>query len=225
MSRKPGRLSIGEAHSVRMAWLTAFFATLVLVALLGVARSAQAATAPTGDLVPFDLIEELDGEEESESEEGEEESEGSCAEETEEVEGCEAQTSTEGPQECVLSSVSATVSANPAKDTVRLVLRYSTAAPVAVGVALSLHGGKGSLNLGTDTARFGRSGVFRQTERLSDKETAKVVAARAFTVRVRAINTPSYCHRFFDRRLNAKRTSSGRLRWTEPSSAPSRDSR
>jgi hypothetical protein len=219
MSRKPGRLPIAEAHATRVAWWAAFLATLALVALLGMARSAQASATPPAGVLTFDLIEELDGEGESEAEESEGEIEGSCAEETEEVEGCEAEASQEGPQECLLSSVDATVLTKPASDRVRLVVRYSTFSPATVGVALSLRGGKGSLNLGTDTARFGRSGVFRQTAHLSEKQMAKVVVATEFRVRVRAVNTPSYCHRFFDRRLTGKRHRGSSLIWTDSSSS------
>ena len=36
------------------------------------------------------------------------------------------------------------------------------------------------------------------------------------TVELQAVNTPSYCHRYFDQKLTMKRASGGGLTWSEP---------
>lgn len=147
-------------------------------------QAAQAQTLPAGEpgtvLAAAPPAEE-DQPPEAEKEEGEEEIE-----------------------ECTLSSAEASVSANLESDTVRLVVRYRTFSPAAVAIECRLHGGGGSLSLGRSTRRFSRSGVFRETERLSASRMAKVMAAREFTVELRAVNSPGFCRDLFDQRLSAR---------------------
>lgn len=216
----------GSPISIKLAWWAGFVATLVLVFALAQAKSAHAVTvpAPLGNLVTI-----LDEEAEDEAEAGADEEEGweygECevfGEGEEEEEFCEEAEPEEGtPSECLLNSAEATVSVVPARDTLRLAVRYTARAPATVAVEYYLRGGKGQLRLGEDRKRFERQGTFRSTERLSDSQMAKVAAARNFTVELGAVNTPRYCHRYFDQKLTVKRTSGGGLTWSEPAARAS----
>lgn len=212
----------GSPIAIKLAWWAGFLATLVLVFALAQAKSAHAALslpAPAASLVVLDEELEDEFEEGAEDEEDWEYEEG-CevfGEGEEEEEICEEVEEEEGPpSECLLSSAEATVSALPARDTLRLSVRYTSRAPAAVKVEYSLRGGKGSLRLGEERKRFNRQGTFRASERLSDPEMARVVAARSFTVELQAVNTPRSCHRYFDQKLTVKRASGGGLTWSEP---------
>ncbi len=44
--RRRATAASDEATAIRFAWWTAFFATLTLIAVLGIAKSAQALTVP-----------------------------------------------------------------------------------------------------------------------------------------------------------------------------------
>lgn len=213
----------GSPLAIKLAWWAGFLATLVLVFALAQAKSAQALTLPApAEAIAGAFDEEAEDEapEEDENEDGWEYGEEECevfGEGEEEEEICEEVESEEGtPPECLLSSAEATVAAIPARDTLRLSIRHTARAPVVVKVGYSLRGGKGSLRLGEDRKRFNRKGTFRATERLSDPQMAKVLAARSFTVELQAVNTPRYCHRYFDQKLTVKRASGGGLTWSEP---------
>jgi hypothetical protein len=178
------------------------------VTLPGVPGALPSITIPDPEEEPEEAEEDEDGWEYEECEVGE-------AEDEEEVE-CEEELEEATPPECLLSSAVATVSASPARDVVRLSLRYTARSSAAVTVGIRLHGNKGALKLGVDQKRFKRAGVFRQTERLSDAQMKRVVAAKDFTVELAAVNTPRYCHRYFDRHLTVKRASGAALTWSEP---------
>lgn len=216
----------GSPIAIKLAWWAGFLATLVLVFALAQAKSAHALTLPAPvDSVLAAVDDEAEAEEaEDENEDGweyEEECE-VVGEGEEEEELCEEVEGEDGtPPECLLSSAEATVSAVPARDTLRLSVRYTARSPAAVKVEYWLRGGKGPLRLGEDRKRFNRQGTFRSTERLSDSQMAKVVAARNFTVELQAVNTPRYCHRYFDQKLTTKRTSGGGLTWSEPAARAS----
>lgn len=209
--------------AIKLAWWAGFLATLALVFALAQAQSARALTlpGPAGSLVASLDDEGDDGASEDEDEdeagwESEEECE-TFGEGAEEEEFCEAAEDEDGtPPECLLSSAEATVSAVPARDTLRLAIRYTARTPAAVKIEYSLRGGKGSLRLGADQRRFNRQGTFRISERLGASQMAKVIAARSFTVKLQAVNTPRYCHRYFDQKLSVRRTSGGGLTWSEP---------
>lgn len=49
MRRKPGALTEHESHLIKIAWWVSFLATIAIVAILGMVRSAQAATLSLGD--------------------------------------------------------------------------------------------------------------------------------------------------------------------------------
>jgi hypothetical protein len=211
----------GSPVAIKLAWWAGFLATLVLVFALAQAKSAHALTLPAPAnslLAAFD--EEIEDEEAEDEGDDDWEYEEECevvGEGEEEEEICEEVEGEDGtPPECLLSSAEATVSAVPARDTLRLSVRYTARSPAAVKVEYWLRGSKGSLQLGEDRKRFNRQGTFRSAERLSDPQMTKVVAARNFTVELQAVNTPGYCHRYFDQKLTMKRTSGGGLTWSEP---------
>jgi hypothetical protein len=222
MRRKTASFDHHHPHSAtRIAWWVSFLVTLALVFALGLAKSAQALTLPAGAgpvvaVVLPDAEEETEEGDEAGSEEGWEFEECELGED-EEVETCEEGEGEEGtPPECLLSSAEATVSASPAHDTVRLAVRYTARTSAAVKIDFELRGRRGALSLGADQKRFSRAGVFRQTERLSEAQMAKVVAAKSFTVELQAVNTPRYCHRYFDRSLTVRRSNGGALTWSAP---------
>ena len=215
----------GSPLAIKLAWWTGFLATLVLVFALAQAKSAQALTLPApAEALAGALASEAEDEGEAPDEDegegdweyGEEECE-VFGEGEEEEEFCEEVEGEDGtPPECLLSSAEATVSAIPARDTLRLSVRYTARSPAAVKVEYWLRGGKGPLRLGEDRKRFNRKGTFRATERLSDPQMRKVLAARSFTVELQAVNTPRYCHRYFDQKLTVRRASGAGLTWSEP---------
>jgi hypothetical protein len=215
MRRKPVPASERDAHAARVAWWAAFLATLAMVAVLGMAQSAQALGVPAAGegaatlLLPADEELELEGEasegEEFEVEECEVGADGECVVEPE----------PETPPECLLSSASATVSAAANQDRVRLQVRYTTTAPTAVVVDYGLHGSKGSLFLGSEKKRFGREGVLRLTKSLTEAQMAKVMAAKAFTVRLRVAAAPRYCQSLFEHQLNVRRATPAGLAWQQ----------
>jgi len=173
---------------------------LLLLSVLLAATSAQASLLPLPDQAqPFLAADEEEGE--SEEDEGETEvaeESGTCTiEDEEDVQLCaeiarEERESAEA-EECVLEGASATVVANPGKRRLRLTLRYRTLKPSAVTVTASLRGAKGSLLLGTDQARFHRSGVYRDTFTLAEKQVKKALGAREVNVDLHAVNTPPSC--------------------------------
>jgi hypothetical protein len=214
MRRKPVPLAARESHTLRFAWWVSFLATLVLIALLGLARSAQAETVadPLLSAVVLPTAPEAEEEAETAEEDGEEveeceveEDEDECAEEAEEETG----------EECILKSAEATVLVLPDRDKVKLTLRYTTFSPAVVSVRYGLRGGKGRLKMGGDSRRFGHRGVFRETEKLSEAEMAKTKAATEFEVGAYAVNAPGYCHQLFDRKLTARHASHGTIAWTD----------
>jgi hypothetical protein len=211
-------------------WLTASLA-LVVVALLAATGPIRGAAArelpmagPAGAFDPLAHEDEADSEEEGDAgEEGEESDdcefedealEEACeeAEEEREVEGAEA-------EECRLESAEATVAAVPGRNQVRLTVRYRTFEPSAVAIDLGLRGGRGALDLGTDTVHFGRAGALHTAQTLTDPQMARAMAAREFTVGIHALNTPSFCADDFERHLTARKGSGAGLQWSDPGAA------
>lgn len=185
---------------------------LPLLALLCFAAPAQALSPSPPDLhLPlFDLAEE-EVELEAEVSEDEEIEIEECLDEEEEC--GEEEAGTEVPPECVLTSAEPVVLAAANRDLVRLQVRYTTASPTQVALAYGLHGGKGALYLGEEKKRFGKRGVLRLKEELSEAQMEKVMAARSFTVRLRVLDAPRHCQPFFDRQLDLRRTTPSGLSW------------
>jgi hypothetical protein len=223
-----------RARAVRFAWTVSFLATLALVAILSLARSAQALslTAPPSLAVPVAL---QSGEDEEEVEVEEEEFEEEECEDGEEE--CDrgsgsgdngggssggggggnggGEAAPEAPRECLLSSARVTISASADKNRLRLLVHYSIASPAIVVVEYGLHGSKGSLFLGDARERFARRGALHLTKRLTDAQMAKVLAAKGFTVRLHVLVAPSYCHPFFERQLDVRSMTPRGLSWSQ----------
>jgi hypothetical protein len=211
MRRKPTPTLDHDAQLARFAWWAAFFATLTLIAILGLARSAQAVTIPvTTDAPTFEDEEE----EEAEASEDEEFDFDDCGEE-EECEDFGEEDGTEAPADCLLSSAQATVFAAANRDRVRLQIRYTTTSPTPVAVDYGLHGSKGALYLGGDRKHFAKHGVLRLSRDLTEEQMAKVMAAKDFTVRLRVSAAPGYCKAFFDRQLDVRRAIPSGLSWEQ----------
>ncbi len=197
---------------VRFAWLVSFLATLSLVAILAMAKSAQAETVAVGALAATQPFDTEYGEEAGE--EGEEIEFEECDEEEEE-ECEEEEADPEAPEACLLSSAHAAIFASSNRAKVRLQVRYDLDSPSAVAVEYGLHGSKGALFLGSDRKRFARHGVFHTTRKLTDSQMAKVLAAKNFTVRLNVLAAPPYCLPFFDRQLSIRRATPGGLTWLQ----------
>lgn len=221
MERKTSAQSSHAIPTTALAWWGAFLATLALVALLGLAKSAQALTvaAPPGFTAATALSppaeEEDEDETEADSSDDEEFGFEDCKageEPGEDEEECD-----EGgvPVECQLSEAEASVSASPNSDRVSLKVRYATAAPTAVSLDYGLHGAKGSLFLGATKKKLGKQGVLRLTRILTEGQMAKVLAAKGFTVRLRVPGAPGYCQAFFDHQLDVRRATPSGLTWLQ----------
>lgn len=214
MRRRPPTIAPEDA-AIRFAWWVAFCATLTLVAVLGLAKSAQALTVPPSGVPGVVAAPAPPAGEEDEEEAEASEDEGFEFEECEEDEECEEEEGLEAPQECLLSSAEATVTASANKDRVRLQVRYTTTSPTSVAIAYGLHGAKGSLYLGDEKKQFARQGVLRLTEQLTETQMTKVMAAKGFTVRLRVPAAPGYCKAFFDHQLDVKRATPTGLAWQQ----------
>jgi hypothetical protein len=177
---------------------------LLLVLLLFSALAA----APAAPASPLPLVDQirpfvLDDEEEAEAEEAENEAEEAEVEREfceEDPELCEEEAEPRGKgkdkgqgDECVLKNASANVTLNPGKRRLRLTVHYRTLKPASVSVEASLEGPKGMVHLGTDHARFRRSGVYRDTFSLAEKQAKKALGAREFSVELHVVNEPASC--------------------------------
>lgn len=172
---------------------------LLSLMLLAAAASAHAAgLPPLGD--PFPLAAAAGDEEgdESEAEAGEDEEAESeegeaCGPEEEAEEPCEEVDESEEAEQCVVEDASAAVTIGANSDQVRLTIRYRSSEPATVAIDTSLRGGKGSLHLGSDHARFGRAGAFHGSFRLDRKQMSRALAAREFEIDLHAVGTPADC--------------------------------
>ena len=176
---------------------------LLLIAMFSIGATAQASPLFLADPAqPFvSFAEEEEAEEEDETEDAAEEAqiEREICEEDPEL--CEEEAEPRGKakgkekagDECLLKNASAAITANPGKRRLRLTVHYRTLKPATVSVEATLEGPKGVVHLGTDHARFRRSGVYRDTFGLSEKQTKKAAAAREFSVQLHVVNTPASC--------------------------------
>lgn len=166
---------------------------ILLLALLGTAVPTQAALLPAP--VTSLLAPEEDEAEESEAEEEAEDEGEDCESEEEDCEeeepGADRKAKEDG---CLLKSASAAVSVNPGKRRLRLTVHYQTWKPASVSVEAVLRGVKGAVYLGTSHARFRRSGVYRDTFELAEKQTKRALAAREVSVDLQVVNTPCRLH-------------------------------
>ncbi|HET8815390.1 MAG TPA: hypothetical protein VFM51_10600 [Solirubrobacterales bacterium] len=187
---------------------------LLLLATLGLAASARGAQLPVPgevtSLLPLAGEIEEEDEEAEETEEGEAEEEEICEPDPELEEFCEEESPGLGKGECLLKKASATVTANPGKRRLRLSVHYRTLEPATVVVETSLRGSKGFLHLGSDHARFRRSGVYRDTFALPERKMKKALAARDFRVELHVVGTPPSCRV----ELSAHRNGARKLSWS-----------
>jgi hypothetical protein len=137
-----------------------------------------------------------------------------------EVEICEkgGGTSPIPPQECLLRTARARVLTFAAHDRVRLVIRYTSFSPADVLVGYRLTGGRGPLSLGSARAHFTKQGLYRATERLNDAQTARLRAAKRFTVTFDIPGAPDYCHRFQTRHLTIRKVIHNQVVWFQQDS-------
>jgi hypothetical protein len=197
---------------------------LLLSVLLGAASVQAAAPAAPGDSVTrLPLVDEEEPEADDEPEDEDEEAEDAAEDAQIERELCEedpdfCEEEDEGNGkgkgkkggECLLKKASATVTANPGKRRLRLTVHYKTLKPATVNVEALLRSNKGVVYLGNEHARFRRSGVYRDTYELPEKQMKKAVAAREFEVEVHAVNTPPSCAV----ELSAHRNGAKKLSWS-----------
>jgi hypothetical protein len=214
MRRRPTAADDQQAPAIRFAWWMSFFVTIALVAIVGLASSAQAKTVPAS-LFPAPTLTAAFEEDEAEASEDEEGFEFDECADFEECDESEEEGSPEAPEECLLSNAEASVAAVANRDQVRLQVRYRTTAPTTVAVDYGLHGAKGSLYLGGEKKRFGPAGVLRLSDDLTEAQMAKVMAAKGFTVRLRVPAAPRYCQSLFDRQLDQRQNTPTGPSWTQ----------
>lgn len=174
---------------------------ILLLSLLTAAASAQALSLPeVPNTPPGTSSEEADEAEGSDENEGEgegEESDDCVIEDEEDAQLCaeiaEEEREAEEAEECVIEDATAKLAPHPGNDTVGLVIRYESFAPAAVVIEATLRGAKGKLRLGAEHAHFRRSGVYRDSFLLNARKMERALAAREFSVELRALNTPRYC--------------------------------
>lgn len=236
MRRESSPHHAGQAPiAARTAWWIAIVATLTLALGLAAAHSARAAApaapggfATTGVALPPVEPEEPADEATEEGEEAEELELEECEvfeDEGEEEEICEEEDTGGIPAECLLASSTATVSASPGSDRVRLAIRYTTSSPAAVEVEFFLRGRKGPLSFDDQRQRFGHAGVFHASAALTEAQMEKVLAAKSFRVQLHALSAPRSCDRYFDRNLSVRHASGRALTWSDPEASPRRGRR
>jgi hypothetical protein len=172
------------------------FLLVSLLVLSTVAIPAQALSLPLTAVADEDGDEIEVADEPGEDEEGEA-SDDCEIEDAEDVQLCAEIAAEEREEaeaeECVIEDATAKVSANPGNDTVALTIRYQADAPASVAIDARLRGGKGSVHLGSEHTHFRRTGTFRDTFVLGEKQMQRVLAAREFEIELQALNTPRYC--------------------------------
>jgi hypothetical protein len=192
---------------------------LAPIAVLGFAASAQALSVPGPGLpIPPTLLaapfEEEEEEVDADASE-DEELEAEACEDGEEAECEEWEHDAQASTECPLTGVEATVLASGNRDRIRLQVRYASAFPTAVSIAYGLRGADGSLFLGSARKRFDGKGVLRLDRGLTEAQMVKVMAARDFTVRIRALEAPGRCQAVVRRHLNVRRATPNGLSWRQ----------
>lgn len=181
-----------------------FILLLLSLMLLAAAASAHAltlpSTTPVAPLTGSADNEEADEQgEEGESEAGDDEGEEAESDEGEncsagdeaEEELCEEKAEEAEAEECLLEDAEASVVVSPGE--AHLTIHYDAFEPTAVAIDARLHGGKGSLQLGSERAHFHQAGVFHDSFSLGGKQRAKALAARGFEVDLHAVGTPADC--------------------------------
>lgn len=209
----PSHAPAVSARLLRFACLVSFAITLVAIAVLAVAKSAQASSTAPAHLVDrpallLPLEEEAEGEYEEEWEEDEE-----LEEEDEGAKG-----SAEPPEECGLRSARASAVADESQARVRTQVSYTSFEPVRAEIDFKLSGPKGSVTIGRDRKQLSYSGAIRGSEQLSAGELAKALVAQRITVTVRVLEAPATCRRYSDRHLKSRKAGGDRIAWLQSDS-------
>jgi hypothetical protein len=196
-------------------WARLLVAASLILAILLLATAVlplSAPATPPGSTQAEASISEAEDEEalEWEVEESEEE------EEEEEFEGDGTPGSAVLPPECLLRTAAPSVVVLLAHESLSLALRYTATDPTKVSVEYWLKGAKGTLELDSDTRRFGKQGVLHLSRHLDEREMAKAQAARAFVVNLDVPAAPSNCNRFLTLRLTIKHAAGSRATWSVP---------
>ncbi|HEY7255255.1 MAG TPA: hypothetical protein VH476_01110 [Solirubrobacterales bacterium] len=195
----------------RVAWLVSIAAPALLIALLGLVKAASspAAEFPAPEAPAESTLEE------------------ECIEWEEGVVECEpaeepAETGPYPPEECLLRTARARVISNPSRNRLRLVVGYSTVVPTRAYLDFEMRSGGASLGLGVVRRHLGRSGVLRLRESLGEAQMERAQDATDFLLTVDIPSTPSYCERYYTRRLALKRTVHGQAAWfqSDPAFGP-----
>ena len=105
------------------------------------------------------------------------------------------------PRACILKWARARVSIPAHQNKARLVIHYKAYKPARVTVSYALKGRKGSLRLGTASARFKTLGFYRRGKRLGKGGVAKLRATKSMTVRFSIPQAPAKCNRYYTKRL------------------------
>jgi hypothetical protein len=168
---------------------------------------------------PADQAAEECVEEEDEAEEEAEEVEEEAAEEEVECEAEAEDASPFPPEECLLRTARARAFSNTEQDKLRLAIHYTALVPIEVSVEYRLEGGKGTLRLREARRHFSQHGVFRTSETLNEAQMTKVRAARDFAVQFHIPDAPTYCNRYYERRLSIRHSGAHhRLAWLQSDS-------
>jgi hypothetical protein len=122
------------------------------------------------------------------------------------------------PKACILKVARARVFAFTHQHKARLVIHYKAYEPAQVSVSYSLSGAKGSIALGTASARFKTAGVYRLTKKLGDAETAKLRATTSMRVRFSVPKAPSSCARYYTKQLTIPKKIFGQTTWFQSDS-------
>ncbi len=122
------------------------------------------------------------------------------------------------PKKCILRVARARVFVFTAHDKVRLVIHYTSYRPATVAVDYKESGSRGGLELGSASAGFKKTGVFRLSERLDKAEMTKVRAAKNFDVQFRIPRTPGSCKRFYTKTLTIPKQISNQTVWFQSDS-------
>lgn len=192
----------------RIVFWSALLLTAALLAALGSAHPARAASLPAPaalqhfdeeeecELAEPDCFEELEFEECEEGEDGEE---------LECEEGPEPPRAGEAPAECLLTGARPRVAIAGSRQRLRLDVRYDVSAPAEVSVSLRSAGGRGSVAMPPERLRLSRDGSFHEVIELTEEETERALSAREFAVRLRVAGVPWACRRYETQHLTVRR--------------------
>lgn len=135
------------------------------------------------------------------------------------IEVCETQRrGALAPAECLLRTARARVFTDAERESIRLVVHYTSFSPAEGLVEYRLNGSKGALGLGESREHLETHGALRLSEKLGRLQMAKVRAAKRFTVDLEIPAAPGFCRRYDTRQLTVKRSVRGQSVWFQSGS-------